>query len=146
MRSMGEGHPPVVAMSRSCPVETQRQYNLTQSRRERRVSKLRAPLPLREFVMVRCGMPPAFHRRCWGHLRPAHCKLIRSLGRVSGLGEVGEGFRPVGRARREVCAINDRCIHFVSHKDAKTRRRRWPDPSWYKAISGMTNLSPEFII
>jgi hypothetical protein len=39
------------------------------------------PLPLREFVMVRCGMPPAFHRRCWGHLRPAHCKLIRSLGR-----------------------------------------------------------------
>ena len=32
MRSMGEGHPLVVAISRSCPVETPRQYNLTQSR------------------------------------------------------------------------------------------------------------------
>ncbi len=86
--------------------QTPRHYTLTQRRRERRVSKLRAPLPLREFVMVRCGMLPAFHRRCWGHLRPAHCKLIRRLGRVSGLGEVGEGFRPVDRAQREVCAIN----------------------------------------
>ena len=30
---MGEGHPRVVAISRSCPVETLRQYNLTQRRR-----------------------------------------------------------------------------------------------------------------
>jgi hypothetical protein len=28
-----EGHPPVGAISRSCPVETLRQYNLTQSRK-----------------------------------------------------------------------------------------------------------------
>ncbi len=41
MRSMGEGHPPVVAISRSCPVETLRQYNLTQRRRERRGAKKR---------------------------------------------------------------------------------------------------------
>jgi hypothetical protein len=33
MRSMVEGHPPFVAISRSCPVETLRQYNLTQRRR-----------------------------------------------------------------------------------------------------------------
>jgi hypothetical protein len=33
MRSMVEGHPLVVAISRSCPVETLRQYNLTQRRR-----------------------------------------------------------------------------------------------------------------
>ena len=33
MRSMGEGHPRVVAISRSCPVETLRQYNLAQRRR-----------------------------------------------------------------------------------------------------------------
>jgi hypothetical protein len=33
MRSMGEGHPPVVPISRSRPVETLRQYNLTQSRK-----------------------------------------------------------------------------------------------------------------
>jgi hypothetical protein len=33
MRSMVEGHPPVGAISRSCPVETLRQYNLTQRRR-----------------------------------------------------------------------------------------------------------------
>ena len=39
MRSMGEGHPPVVAISRSCPVETLRQYNLAQRRRERRGAK-----------------------------------------------------------------------------------------------------------
>jgi len=39
MRSMGEGHPPVVAISRSCPVETLRKYNFTQSRREREGAK-----------------------------------------------------------------------------------------------------------
>ena len=33
MRSMVEGHPPVVAISRPCPVETLRQYSLTQSRK-----------------------------------------------------------------------------------------------------------------
>jgi hypothetical protein len=36
-----EGHPLVVAISRSCPVETLRQYNLTQRRRERRGAKKR---------------------------------------------------------------------------------------------------------
>ena len=39
MRSILEGHPPVVAISRSCPVETLRQYNLAQRRRERRGAK-----------------------------------------------------------------------------------------------------------
>ena len=38
---MGEGHPPVAAISRPCPVETLRQYNLTQRRRERRGAKKR---------------------------------------------------------------------------------------------------------
>ena len=33
MRSMGEGHPPVGAISRSCSVETLRQYNLAQRRK-----------------------------------------------------------------------------------------------------------------
>ena len=36
MRSMGEGHPPVVAISRSCPVETLRQYNLAQRREDKK--------------------------------------------------------------------------------------------------------------
>jgi hypothetical protein len=42
MRSMGEGHPPVVAISRSCPVETLRQYNLTQESKTARGQPQRA--------------------------------------------------------------------------------------------------------
>jgi hypothetical protein len=34
MRSMVEGDPQIVAISRSCPVETLRQYNLAQRRED----------------------------------------------------------------------------------------------------------------
>ncbi|WP_397604137.1 hypothetical protein [Sphingorhabdus sp.] len=48
MRSILEGHPPVVAISRSCPVETLRQYNLTQ-RREDKKKMLARPAILQSY-------------------------------------------------------------------------------------------------
>jgi hypothetical protein len=57
MRSMGEGHPPVGAISRSCPVETLRQYNLKQRRRERRGAKKRLARAVIEQSYFRDNAP-----------------------------------------------------------------------------------------
>ena len=47
MRSMGEGHPPGFAISRSCPVETLRQYNLAQRREDKK--RLARPVMVQSY-------------------------------------------------------------------------------------------------
>jgi hypothetical protein len=78
MRRILEGHPPVVAISRSCPVKTLRQYNLTQRRRERRGAKkrlTRAVIVQSYFgdVALVIGIPAAYNNL-------AHCQ--RNSGRA----------------------------------------------------------------
>jgi hypothetical protein len=74
MRSILEGHPPGFAISRSCPVETLRQYNLAQRREDKKKALARpvigqsylgddapvAVIPvIREMAKIKLNLPIA---------------------------------------------------------------------------------------
>jgi hypothetical protein len=62
MRSMVEGHPLVVAISRSCPVETLRQYNLAQ-RREDKKKRLARPVIIQSYLGRDAPSKVILHRK-----------------------------------------------------------------------------------
>jgi hypothetical protein len=110
-------------------------------RKRRRVSK-HAPSPLAGVCNGRVWNAPSIPQKMLGASSTCPLQTDTKPWSRSGLGEVGEGDWSVGRASR--CGIALRLRVFLSRKAAKARRRCWPEPSYCKAISGMTHLSPEF--